>query len=83
MLQYRDCQRNHAVASGGYAVDGCCEFTPGGEEGSAEALRCAACECHRSFHRLEVEGAPPPFESPAQRKKKRLAAAAAIAAGAP
>jgi hypothetical protein len=26
-----------------------------GEEGTAAALKCAACNCHRSFHRREVE----------------------------
>ncbi|KAF2309986.1 hypothetical protein GH714_006077 [Hevea brasiliensis] len=29
---------------------------PGGEEGTLEALKCAACECHRNFHRKEVDG---------------------------
>lgn len=37
-------------------VDGCCEFMPGGEEGTPGALKCAACNCHRSFHRKEVYG---------------------------
>ncbi|KAL0702781.1 hypothetical protein Bca4012_058903 [Brassica carinata] len=27
-----------------------------GEEGTAESLLCAACDCHRSFHRKEIEG---------------------------
>ncbi|PWA64357.1 Homeodomain-containing protein [Artemisia annua] len=31
-------------------------FMPGGEDDTPEALKCAACECHRSFHRREVEG---------------------------
>ncbi|KAJ7559524.1 hypothetical protein O6H91_04G089500 [Diphasiastrum complanatum] len=29
---------------------------PSGEEGTLEALKCAACDCHRNFHRREVEG---------------------------
>ncbi|KAF3515640.1 hypothetical protein DY000_02063947 [Brassica cretica] len=29
---------------------------PSGEEGTIEALRCAACDCHRNFHRKEVDG---------------------------
>ncbi|KAF3538744.1 hypothetical protein F2Q69_00020746 [Brassica cretica] len=29
---------------------------PSGEEGTLEALRCAACDCHRNFHRKEVDG---------------------------
>lgn len=55
-VRYRECHRNHAVSSGGHAVDGCGEFMPGGEEGTVEALKCAACSCHRNFHRREVEG---------------------------
>lgn len=51
-IRYAECNRNHAINSGGYAVDGCCEFMPGGEEG----LKCAACDCHRNFHRQEIEG---------------------------
>ncbi|KAK9270381.1 hypothetical protein L1049_025960 [Liquidambar formosana] len=58
-------------------VDGCGEFMPSGEEGTLEALKCAACECHRNFHRKEVDGEtnfrrsvlyplqlPPPLPSP-------------------
>lgn len=55
-VRYRECLRNHAVGSGGHAVDGCGEFMPSGEEGTVEALKCAACDCHRNFHRREVEG---------------------------
>ncbi|KAG2622784.1 mini zinc finger protein 1-like [Panicum virgatum] len=54
-VHYRECQRNHAAAIGGYAVDGCREFMASGAEGTAAALMCAACVCHRSFHRREVE----------------------------
>ncbi|XP_008781669.2 zinc-finger homeodomain protein 2-like [Phoenix dactylifera] len=49
--KYRECLRNHAAAIGGQAFDGCMEFMPGGEEGTLEALKCAACGCHRNFHR--------------------------------
>ncbi|CAN6373921.1 unnamed protein product [Urochloa humidicola] len=55
VLQYRECQRNHAASIGRYAVDGCREFMASGAEGTAAALLCAACGCHRSFHRREVE----------------------------
>jgi ZF-HD class homeobox domain-containing protein len=58
MVRYRECQKNHAASIGGHAIDGCGEFMPGGEDGSADALRCAACDCHRNFHRREVEGEP-------------------------
>ncbi|CAF2007847.1 unnamed protein product [Brassica oleracea var. botrytis] len=55
-LRYGECQKNHAAAVGGYAVDGCREFmASNGEEGSVAALTCAACGCHRSFHRREIE----------------------------
>ncbi|PKA66793.1 ZF-HD homeobox protein [Apostasia shenzhenica] len=47
--RYRECMRNHAAAMGGQAYDGCCEFMAGEEE----ALKCAACGCHRNFHRRE------------------------------
>ncbi|RYQ80181.1 hypothetical protein Ahy_Scaffold1g106758 isoform E [Arachis hypogaea] len=41
---------------GSHVVDGCGEFMPSGEEGTPESLRCAACECHRNFHRREALG---------------------------
>ncbi|XP_021718020.1 zinc-finger homeodomain protein 6-like [Chenopodium quinoa] len=56
MIRYRECQRNHAAHLGSHVVDGCGEFMPSGEEGSLLALKCAACDCHRNFHRQEVEG---------------------------
>ncbi|XP_019191141.1 PREDICTED: zinc-finger homeodomain protein 4 [Ipomoea nil] len=58
MVRYRECLKNHAAAMGGNATDGCGEFMPSGEEGSLEALTCSACNCHRNFHRKEVEGEP-------------------------
>ncbi|KAK1433286.1 hypothetical protein QVD17_10196 [Tagetes erecta] len=56
VVRYRECQKNHAASMGAYVVDGCGEFMANGEEGTPESLKCAACECHRSFHRREVEG---------------------------
>ncbi|KAL9388198.1 hypothetical protein Peur_021322 [Populus x canadensis] len=56
MVRYRECLKNHAAAMGGNATDGCGEFMPSGEEGSIEALTCSACNCHRNFHRREIEG---------------------------
>ncbi|KAJ6821082.1 ZF-HD homeobox protein [Iris pallida] len=50
---YRECMRNHAASIGGQAYDGCGEFMPGGDAGTAEALKCAACGCHRNFHRRD------------------------------
>ncbi|XP_043697939.1 mini zinc finger protein 1-like [Telopea speciosissima] len=55
VVRYRECRKNHAANIGGYAVDGCREFMASGEEGTSAALRCAACSCHRSFHKREVE----------------------------
>lgn len=54
-VRYAECQKNHAASLGGYAVDGCREFMASGEEGTSGALTCAACGCHRNFHRKEVE----------------------------
>ncbi|EHA8588924.1 zinc-finger homeodomain protein 4 [Cocos nucifera] len=56
VLKYRECLKNHAASIGGNATDGCGEFMPSGEEGTLEALKCSACNCHRNFHRKEVEG---------------------------
>ncbi|KAK4351964.1 hypothetical protein RND71_027482 [Anisodus tanguticus] len=50
---YRECLKNHAANIGGNVTDGCGEFMPSGEEGTLEALKCAACNCHRNFHRKE------------------------------
>ncbi|KAG8044726.1 hypothetical protein GUJ93_ZPchr0070g33427 [Zizania palustris] len=50
-VRYQECLRNHAAALGGHVVDGCGEFMPGA--GDADALKCAACGCHRSFHRKD------------------------------
>lgn len=54
-VRYRECQKNHAASMGGHVVDGCGEFMPSGEEGTTEGLRCAACDCHRNFHRKETD----------------------------
>ncbi|XP_028246812.1 zinc-finger homeodomain protein 2-like [Glycine soja] len=48
------CLKNHAVSIVGHAIDGCIEFLPGGEEGTLDALKCAACNCHRNLHRKET-----------------------------
>lgn len=53
--RYRECLKNHAVGIGGHALDGCGEFMAAGDEGSLDALKCAACNCHRNFHRKEVD----------------------------
>ncbi|KAM0923545.1 hypothetical protein ACQ4PT_005463 [Festuca glaucescens] len=45
--KYKECLRNHAAAMGGQAFDGCGEYMPA----SPDSFKCAACGCHRSFHR--------------------------------
>lgn len=54
-IRYGECQKNHAANIGGYAVDGCREFMASTGEGSNGGLTCAACGCHRNFHRREVQ----------------------------
>ncbi|GLJ50104.1 hypothetical protein SUGI_1065740 [Cryptomeria japonica] len=54
-VKYRECRKNHAASTGGYSLDGCGEFMPGGPEGTSGAMNCAACNCHRNFHRKEVD----------------------------
>ncbi|XWS50885.1 hypothetical protein CRYUN_Cryun12cG0128200 [Craigia yunnanensis] len=46
---YSECLRNHAASLGSYATDGCGEFTL--DNTSPSTLQCAACGCHRNFHR--------------------------------
>ncbi|KAL2898485.1 Mini zinc finger protein 3 [Bienertia sinuspersici] len=53
-VRYMECQKNHAADIGGYALDGCREFMATGAEGTELELVCAACGCHRSFHRRDV-----------------------------
>ncbi|KAG6537621.1 zinc-finger homeodomain protein 6-like [Zingiber officinale] len=50
-VRYKECLRNHAAAAGGHILDGCGEFMPNG----IDALKCAACGCHRSFHRRDSD----------------------------
>ncbi|KAB2055617.1 hypothetical protein ES319_A11G049600v1 [Gossypium barbadense] len=56
LIRYRECLKNHVASMGGHVVDGCGEFMPSGEDSTQEALKCAACECHRNFHRKEIDG---------------------------
>lgn len=54
---YRECLKNHAASMGGHVTDGCGEFMPSGPDGTLESLKCAACNCHRNFHRREHHSA--------------------------
>lgn len=60
-VAYRECLRNHAAGIGGHAVDGCGEFLPSlaGNVADPGSYACAACGCHRNFHRREPEGPLP------------------------
>ncbi|EOX97167.1 ZF-HD homeobox protein [Theobroma cacao] len=56
---YMECRRNYVASIGGYIIDGCPKFVEGGHDDEIkEALLCATCGCHRSFHRKVV--LPPP-----------------------
>ncbi|GFZ10329.1 homeobox protein 31 [Actinidia rufa] len=77
--RFRECLKNHAASVGGNVLDGCGEFMPSGDDGTMEALKCAACNCHRNFHRREPEHGsefalhlPPPLPSPSLRQHQRL-----------
>lgn len=63
-VRYRECLKNHAANTGGNITDGCCEFMPSGDDGTLEALKCAACNCHRNFHRKLTVLPPLPTHSP-------------------
>lgn len=53
-VMYKECLKNHAASIGGFAIDGCGEFMAGGDQGTLEALKCSACNCHRNFHRKHI-----------------------------
>ncbi|CAK9162909.1 unnamed protein product [Ilex paraguariensis] len=57
LVTYKECLKNHAASSGGHAVDGCGEFMPSPTATPTEptSLKCAACGCHRNFHRRDPE----------------------------
>ncbi|CAN8293522.1 unnamed protein product [Cochlearia groenlandica] len=58
VVKYKECLKNHAATIGGNATDGCGEFMPSGDQDGSiiEDLTCSVCNCHRNFHRKEVEG---------------------------
>ncbi|GFZ14400.1 homeobox protein 23 [Actinidia rufa] len=57
---YRECLKNHAASLGGHAVDGCGEFmpSPAATHSDPTSLKCAACGCHRNFHRRDDDPSP-------------------------
>ncbi|KAM7508006.1 hypothetical protein LguiA_018459 [Lonicera macranthoides] len=67
LVTYKECLKNHAASMGGHALDGCGEFMPSPAaplKCSASSLMCAACGCHRNFHRREPDDyhAPAPVQ---------------------
>ncbi|KAK8556864.1 hypothetical protein V6N13_064859 [Hibiscus sabdariffa] len=62
VIAYKECLKNHAATLGGHALDGCGEFmrSPTSTPTDPTSLKCAACGCHRNFHRREPEVDPPP-----------------------
>ncbi|KAK4799501.1 hypothetical protein SAY86_024866 [Trapa natans] len=58
---YRECLKNHAASLGRHALDGCGEFmpSPAANEADPTSIKCAACGCHRNFHRREPDDVPP------------------------
>ncbi|KAF7819707.1 zinc-finger homeodomain protein 9-like [Senna tora] len=56
-VTYKECLKNHAASLGGHALDGCGEFMPSPNANSADpsSIKCAACGCHRNFHRREPD----------------------------
>ncbi|XP_061367103.1 zinc-finger homeodomain protein 9-like [Gastrolobium bilobum] len=59
-VTYKECLKNHAAGLGGHSLDGCGEFMPSPNATAADpcSLKCAACGCHRNFHRREPEDSP-------------------------
>ncbi|KAM0033545.1 putative transcription factor ZF-HD family [Helianthus debilis subsp. tardiflorus] len=58
VVSYKECLKNHAATMGGHAVDGCGEFMPSMTSSPTDptSLKCAACGCHRNFHRRDPDG---------------------------
>ncbi|KAG9137466.1 hypothetical protein Leryth_019873 [Lithospermum erythrorhizon] len=67
VVTYKECLKNHAASMGGHAVDGCGEFMPSPNVNPSDptSLKCAACGCHRNFHRRDPDDPfPPPNTTP-------------------
>ncbi|XP_023533426.1 zinc-finger homeodomain protein 10-like [Cucurbita pepo subsp. pepo] len=57
LVTYKECLKNHAATLGAHALDGCGEFMPSPSSTPTDptSLKCAACGCHRNFHRRDPE----------------------------
>ncbi|KAF8408103.1 hypothetical protein HHK36_007245 [Tetracentron sinense] len=66
VISYKECLKNHAASLGGHALDGCGEFMPSPSTTPTDptSIKCAACGCHRNFHRREPEENTPIFDFP-------------------
>ncbi|KAK4766304.1 hypothetical protein SAY87_007946 [Trapa incisa] len=64
VFTYKECLKNHAASLGRYALDGCGEFMPSSEASDSASLKCAACGCHRNFHRRDPDELPMPVAPP-------------------
>ncbi|KAK6928200.1 ZF-HD homeobox protein, Cys/His-rich dimerization domain [Dillenia turbinata] len=62
VVTYKECLKNHAASIGGHALDGCGEFMPSPTASATDptSLKCAACGCHRNFHRRDPDELQPP-----------------------
>nr|XP_043613965.1 zinc-finger homeodomain protein 11-like [Erigeron canadensis] len=60
LVAYKECLKNHAATIGSHALDGCGEFmqSPTSDPKQPTSLKCAACGCHRNFHRREATTKP-------------------------
>ncbi|XP_019433689.1 PREDICTED: zinc-finger homeodomain protein 9-like isoform X2 [Lupinus angustifolius] len=61
-VSYKECLKNHAASIGGHAIDGCGEFMASSTAIPTDprSLICAACGCHRNFHRRDPQEPQPP-----------------------
>ncbi|XP_027358362.1 zinc-finger homeodomain protein 9 [Abrus precatorius] len=59
-VTYKECLKNHVASLGGHALDGCGEFmpSPAATADDPSSIKCAACGCHRNFHRREPDEPP-------------------------
>ncbi|KAM3377710.1 hypothetical protein P3S68_010123 [Capsicum galapagoense] len=57
VVKYLECRHNYAARFNSHVLDGCGEFCPTvAHDETPESFICAACHCHRNFHRkVEVE----------------------------
>ncbi|XP_057419528.1 zinc-finger homeodomain protein 11-like [Lotus japonicus] len=66
VVSFKECLKNHAASLGGHALDGCGEFMPSSSTNPTDprSLKCAACGCHRNFHRRDPSAQTPPQPLP-------------------